>query len=156
MGGKPFPGVDPDRRRLMSGIGRKNTSPEVLVRKAMHRAGLRFRLHRHDLPGTPDIVLPSRKVAVFVHGCFWHRHDCKAGRLPKTRTEYWEAKFVRNVERDRCVQAALERAGWVVLVIWECEAKRGDNIACLIHKITALPAPGKRTKKERLGCGPKP
>ncbi len=93
---------------------------------------------------------------MFVNGCFWHRHDCKAGRLPKTRTEYWKAKFARNAERDRRVQTALEGAGWAVLVIWECEAKRGDDLACLVQEIKAVPVSGKRTKKEHLGDKAKP
>jgi DNA mismatch endonuclease (patch repair protein) len=106
----------------MARIGREDTSPELLVRRAMHRAGLRYRLHRKDLPGTPDIVLPGRRVAVFVHGCFWHAHHCRAGRLPKTRTDYWAAKFQRNIERDEHAKAALEEMGWRPIVIWECEA----------------------------------
>lgn len=139
MGGKPFPEVDADRRRLMARIGRENTAPEIAVRRMMHRMGLRFRLHPRDLPGSPDVVLPGRKVAVFVHGCFWHRHDCRGGRVPKTRADYWEAKFTRNVARDAQAAAALEAAGWTVVVIWECQARQPEALARIIGEIAAVP-----------------
>lgn len=139
MGGKPFPQVDPARRALMARIKREDTKPELLVRRALHRAGLRFRLHCHDLPGCPDIVLPARRVAVFVHGCFWHRHMCRAGRVPKTRTDYWEAKFARNVERDAQVRTALEAAGWRVVVVWECEAESPEKLERIVRDIANLP-----------------
>ena len=139
MGGRPFPDVEPQRRRLMSRIGRENTKPEILVRQALHRAGIRFRLHRHDLPGSPDVVLPGRRIAVFVHGCFWHRHDCKAGRVPKTRTEYWEAKFTRNVERDAQTKAALEAFGWAVVVVWECQASQASDLTRIVNEIAQRP-----------------
>lgn len=108
----------------MSGIGGKNTKPELLVRKALFAAGFRFRLHRKDLPGCPDVVLPGRRVVVFVHGCFWHAHQgCPYAKTPATRREFWEAKLAANVERDRRTREALLSAGWRVLVVWECATR---------------------------------
>ena len=113
------------RTRMMAGIRGKDTKPEILVRKALFAAGHRFRLHRRDLPGTPDIVMPGRRVAVFVHGCFWHRHaGCRLTKAPATNAEFWRAKLNANVERDGQAIAALQAAGWRVLVVWEC-ATRG-------------------------------
>ncbi len=111
------------RRRIMKAVKSKNTSPEVLVRKILHGLGYRFRLHRKDLPGNPDIVLPSRKKAIFVHGCFWHLHDCPKGRPPKSRQEYWLPKLEKNAERDRIKEEQIRKAGWKVLVVWQCELK---------------------------------
>lgn len=109
---------------MMSGIGGRNTKPEIVVRKALFAAGFRFRLHRKDLPGRPDVVLPGRRVVVFVHGCFWHAHSgCRYARVPATRRQFWEAKFSANVERDRRVQEALLSAGWRVLIVWECATR---------------------------------
>lgn len=108
----------------MRSVRGKNTTPEMKVRSALHRAGYRFRLHRKDLPGKPDIVLPARKAIVFVHGCFWHRHPaCRAASSPSTRSAFWQDKFDRNVERDRLATEALEKSGWAVHVVWECETK---------------------------------
>ena len=102
----------------------KNTKPEIVVRKALHAAGRRFRIHRKDLPGKPDIVLPRGRVVVLVHGCFWHGHvDCPIARVPKTRSDFWIEKFAKNRSRDLKVQRELEDLGWRVVVIWECEAK---------------------------------
>ena len=101
-----------------------DTKPELIVRRALHRLGYRFRLHRRDLPGNPDIVLPRLKTVIFVHGCFWHRHSCRDGRnMPRTRTNFWKAKFTRNVERDRTARRILRKAGWKVHVIWECQTR---------------------------------
>lgn len=112
------------RSRMMSGIKGKSTLPEMLVRRLLFAAGFRFRLHRRDLPGTPDIVLPSRKIAVFVHGCFWHAHSgCKYAKTPSTRTEFWTAKLQANVERDRCAVYELASMGWRVLCVWECATR---------------------------------
>ena len=109
------------RSRMMSGIRGKNTKPEMAVRKALFASGFRFRLHRRDLPGAPDVVLPGRRVAVFVHGCFWHRHaGCRYAKLPSTRPDFWKAKLEGNAERDRRAIGALSAAGWRVLVVWEC------------------------------------
>ena len=109
------------RSRCMSCIRSKNTKPEILVRSMLHRMGFRFRLHRKDLPGRPDIVLPRYRAVVLVHGCFWHKHRCKYGRVtPKTNATFWEDKRNANVERDKKNILALRRKGWRVLVIWEC------------------------------------
>ena len=108
----------------MSGIRARDTKPEVFVRKALFRAGFRFRLHRRDLPGSPDVVLPGRRVAVFVHGCFWHAHDgCRYAKTPATRREFWESKLAANVERDKRAREVLLSAGWRVLVVWECATR---------------------------------
>ena len=122
------------RSRLMSGIGGKNTKPELLVRKALFAAGYRFRLHRRDLPGSPDVVLPGRKVAIFVHGCFWHMHaGCKNAKLPATRPEFWKTKLQGNVDRDvRAVEALLSQ-GWRVLTVWECATRN----AALMDSLSA-------------------
>ncbi|MEJ8811840.1 very short patch repair endonuclease [Variovorax ureilyticus] len=112
------------RSRMMSGIRGKNTKPEVVVRRALFAAGYRFRLHRRDLPGAPDVVLPSRKIAIFAHGCFWHMHEgCKNSKLPSTRPEFWRNKLAGNVERDRKAIEALLSDGWRVLVVWECATR---------------------------------
>ncbi len=106
----------------MSRIRSANTKPEMIVRSLLHRMGYRFRLHRKDLPGKPDIVLPKFNAIIFVHGCFWHRHiNCKYAYTPKSRQEFWEAKFKSNVERDKIVRKQLEEKGWKLLIIWECE-----------------------------------
>ena len=116
------------RSALMSRVGRKNTKPEMTVRRVAHALGYRFRLHRSDLPGCPDLVFPARKKAIFVHGCFWHRHPgCRLASTPKTRAEFWSAKFSRNVRRDADVILCLENSGWACLVIWECQTR--DPIA---------------------------
>lgn len=108
----------------MSGIRGLNTKPEVVVRKALFAAGFRFRLHRRDLPGRPDIVLPGRRVVVFVHGCFWHAHlGCRYAKIPETRREFWEVKLGGNIERDRRTHEALLQLGWRVLVVWECATR---------------------------------
>ncbi|WP_432799923.1 very short patch repair endonuclease [Poriferisphaera sp. WC338] len=105
----------------MSRIKSRDTKPEIAVRSALHRMGYRFRLNRKDLPGKPDIVLPKYKTVIFVHGCFWHRHEgCKYSYMPKSRIEFWEKKFKRNVERDAEVRKQLEDLGWKVVVVWEC------------------------------------
>lgn len=119
----------------MSRVGGKNTTPEIRVRKAAHRLGLRFRLHRRDLPGTPDMTFPKRRTVLFVHGCFWHRHPgCPKASNPGTRTEYWAAKFRANCERDARVKAELEAAGWQVVIVWECETKDADGLARLLRE----------------------
>lgn len=108
----------------MSRIAGRNTKPELLLRSLLHRAGFRFRLHAKDLPGKPDIVLPKYHIAIFVNGCFWHRHPgCRNATMPSTRTEFWAAKFDGNVERDLRNAALLEDAGWTVLTVWECDLK---------------------------------
>ena len=114
--------VSEQRSRNMSAIKSKNTKPEIAVRKLLHSMGFRFRLHRKDLPGSPDIVLPKYKTVIFVHGCFWHRHEnCKYASNPKTRKEFWESKFKANVKRDFEIQEKIKNIGWQSVVIWECE-----------------------------------
>ena len=121
--------MSPDKRSaLMSRIRGKDTAPEVLVRKLLWRSGLRFRLHESGLPGRPDIVLRRWRVAVFVHGCFWHHHDnCPLFRLPATRTDFWEAKLKRNQERDLDAIRMLRMAGWRVAVVWECALRHSPK-----------------------------
>lgn len=122
--------VDPARSRQMALIRSKDTAPEIAVRRLAHRLGYRYRLHRADLPGKPDMVFPSRKAVVFMHGCFWHGHDCKrGGRKPKTNADYWRAKIARNAERDAAATAALAVLGWRSLVVWECEVKNPAAVA---------------------------
>jgi DNA mismatch endonuclease (patch repair protein) len=128
--------VDPIRSRIMRAVGRTNTKPELIVRRVLHAMGLRFRLHRKDLPGTPDIVLPRHRTVIFVHGCFWHRHEgCSKASTPKTRPEFWNTKFEQNVRRDqRNVQALVSR-GWDVVTVWECEVKDRDIVRDRLAKV---------------------
>jgi DNA mismatch endonuclease, patch repair protein len=117
------------RSQMMSGIRGKDTKPEIAVRKAAHSLGYRFRLNRRDLPGSPDIVFPGRKTALFVHGCYWHRHEgCKRCYTPKSNIEFWERKFENNVSRDNRVQKELEQMGWQVAIVWECEVSSPDGL----------------------------
>lgn len=120
--------LSPEKRSWnMSRIRGRDTKPELLVRSLLHRMGYRFRLHRKDLPGKPDIVLPKYRTAIFVHGCFWHRHSgCRLAYEPKSRVEFWRRKFHRNVERHTEVEGQLRDQGWQVLVIWECEVKQTE------------------------------
>ncbi|CAN5314774.1 very short patch repair endonuclease [soil metagenome] len=125
------------RSRVMATVKGKNTKPELAVRRLLHQLGARFRLHRRDLPGAPDIVLPRRRLAIFVHGCFWHGHDCARGaRVPKQNRDYWLGKVGRNRARDIANRAALEASGWRVETVWECELKDG-----LEDRLKALLAP---------------
>ncbi|MFN3592169.1 MAG: very short patch repair endonuclease [Thermaurantiacus sp.] len=112
------------RSRMMSGIRGRNTKLEIIVRSLLHREGFRFRLHVRELPGKPDIVLPKYRAVIFVHGCFWHGHDCPLYRLPATRADFWQNKIDRNRASDRKARDALLAAGWRVAVVWEC-ALRG-------------------------------
>ena len=114
------------RSEIMSRIRSKNTKPEMRVRSALHRLGYRFRLHRTDLPGTPDLVLPRFRAVVQVRGCFWHGHDCPVGHTPRSNTAYWGPKIERNKARDRRSDAALGEKGWKVIEVWEC-ACRGET-----------------------------
>ena len=114
------------RSRMMSGIRGRNTKPEILIRSLLHRRGFRFRLDARDLPGRPDIVLPRYRAVIFVHGCFWHGHDCHLFKWPQTRPEFWRDKISRNRANDARAQAALLDADWRVATVWEC-ALRGAN-----------------------------
>jgi DNA mismatch endonuclease (patch repair protein) len=121
--------LSPEKRsRMMSGIRGRDTAPELVVRSVAHRLGLRFRLHAKNLAGRPDLVFPKHRTVLFVHGCFWHRHDCGLAAVPKTRTEFWLAKFVANQQRDRRVREVLEMQGWRVLEIWECETREPERV----------------------------
>lgn len=114
------------RHRCMSAIRGKNTKPEMIVRRMVHAMGFRYRLHRRDLPGTPDMIFSRLGKVIFVHGCFWHRHNCKYGRVrPGTNAAFWKNKRNGNRERDRRVRAELKRLGWEVLVVWECQTRPG-------------------------------
>lgn len=116
------------RSRMMSGIRGKDTKPELVIRRGLHALGFRYRLHDRNLPGRPDLVLAHWRAVIQIHGCFWHGHDCPLFRLPQTRQEFWRAKIGRNVERDREVNEALDRAGWRVLTVWECALKGRGRI----------------------------
>ena len=116
------------RRRIMQAVKTKDTKPELVVRRVLHRLGYRFRLHRRDLPGRPDIVLPRHRKIIFVHGCFWHWHGCAKGQPPRSRPEYWLPKLERNVKRDVTNIEQLESLGWRVLVVWQCETKELDRL----------------------------
>lgn len=124
-----------ERSAIMRAVKGKDTTPEMVVRRLTHRLGFRYRLHDDALPGKPDLVFPARKKVIFVHGCFWHWHTCKRGRrMPKSRTEYWTQKLGRNVERDRRHRRALRRAGWDVLVIWECQTRNPAKLQSKIQE----------------------
>ena len=124
------------RTEVMSNIRSKNTKPEILLRKELFKRGFRYRIHDKKLPGKPDIVLKKYKIAIFVHGCFWHLHSgCREGRLPSTRREYWEPKLLGNVLRDKLHVSNLEKLGWTVLTFWECEIDKSlDEIITKISK----------------------
>lgn len=123
---------------MMSGVGSKNTKPEMIVRKALFIAGYRYRLHRRDLPGAPDVVMPGKKIGIFVHGCFWHMHpDCKFAKLPATRPEFWKTKLVANVQRDRYAIEALSASGWRILTVWECATLSAVGLVTLGDKLSS-------------------
>jgi DNA mismatch endonuclease, patch repair protein len=118
------------RSAVMRSIKSKDTKPEIKVRQLLHRAGYRYRLHRADLPGKPDIVFASKRAAIFIHGCFWHQHpECPHAARPSSNNDYWIRKLNRNIERDKAHIAALEELGWNVLTIWECDIRSGDILS---------------------------
>jgi DNA mismatch endonuclease (patch repair protein) len=124
MHGMAFPNVPSEVRKRMASIRARGTKPELVVRRLAHAWGFRFRLHRRDLPGRPDMVFPRHQKVIFVHGCFWHQHACALGKKkPRTRPEYWLPKLCRNVARDARNVRRLRAAGWRVMVIWECETR---------------------------------
>jgi len=134
------------RSALMARIKGKNTMPEMLVRSAAHRLGLRFSLHRKDLKGSPDIVFPKHHTVVFVHGCFWHQHaGCRRASVPTSRADYWKAKLARNKERDAQAAVELKAAGWRVAVIWECDVKNADKLNAKLKRLFHR-ALGQKTK----------
>lgn len=125
-----FLDVDEAVRRRMAAVRNADTKPERIVRGIAHRLGYRFRLHRRDIPGSPDLTFPRHRKVIFVHGCFWHQHGCdRAGRLPRVRSSYWQQKLLRNVARDKSTLDALKAAGWEALVLWECELRDKGTVA---------------------------
>ena len=138
------------RRRVMSRIGSKDTKPEMLVRRGLHRRGLRYRLHGVDIPGKPDMVFPRYRTVVFVHGCFWHGHGCSLFKWPKTRAGFWKKKINRNMDRDRKVLAALRVDGWRVLVVWECaiRLKRRTAVTGVLNDVEAFIRHGRKSFAE--------
>jgi DNA mismatch endonuclease (patch repair protein) len=136
------------RSRNMAAIRSMHTGPEMRVRSALHALGFRFRLHRKDLPGRPDIVLPKYRTVIFVHGCFWHCHRCKYGSVfPATRSEFWAAKRGGNVARDRRNRASLRRLGWRVIVLWECKVRTAAAASAIVGKLhIADPRPPRTTE----------
>lgn len=123
------------RRAIMARVKNRDTRQELLVRSLLHRLGFRFRLHRTDLPGSPDIVLPKHRTVIFVHGCFWHGHECPRGKLPSSNTEFWRSKIARNRDRDHAAERELEAAGWRVLVVWGCETSSVVKLTELGHRL---------------------
>jgi DNA mismatch endonuclease (patch repair protein) len=141
MNGKGSTDVYPPEKRsaVMRRVKGKDTTPELAVRRALTRLGARYRLHRKDLPGKPDIVLPGRRLALFVHGCFWHGHDCARGaRVPKQNRDYWVAKVDRNRARDAASRATLAELGWRVETIWECELKDAAGLEQRLSGVLSL------------------
>jgi DNA mismatch endonuclease (patch repair protein) len=129
-----------ERSALMRRVRGKDTKPETRLRKALHAAGVRFRLHDRRLPGRPDVVLPGRRLAIFVHGCFWHRHEgCARTTTPKANNAYWTQKFAENVERDARKAGQLRQAGWTVRVVWECEILDEGTLERVVREIAASP-----------------
>jgi DNA mismatch endonuclease (patch repair protein) len=154
MSGKQAPAFDLLRRACnenvadvgerMRKVRRKDTKPERIVRSALHKCGYRFRLHRRDLPGCPDIVLPGRRIVIFVHGCFWHAHaNCRRATRPRSNREFWQRKLDRNVARDRACEAALTAKSWRVIVIWECEVITVDHAIHMVNNLL-----GRRTRND--------
>ncbi|MBC5763759.1 very short patch repair endonuclease [Ramlibacter albus] len=126
------------RSSMMAGIGPKDTQPELAVRRYLHAAGLRFRVHDRRLPGTPDIILPQHRVAIFVHGCFWHRHPgCRFATTPSSNVEFWQKKFEGNVLRDQIKEDLVRMCGWSPIVVWECETRTPENLESLFWRVLA-------------------
>jgi DNA mismatch endonuclease (patch repair protein) len=124
------------RSRNMAAIRGKNTKPEMKVRSALHACGYRFRIHRRDLPGKPDIILPKYRIVIFVHGCFWHCHNCRYGKVtPATRADFWNQKRAGNVRRDKKNVDALTILGWKVFIIWECQTRNSSELSTLLETI---------------------
>ncbi|WP_210191580.1 very short patch repair endonuclease [Rhodomicrobium sp. R_RK_3] len=132
--------LDPEqRRKTMRAVRSRDTTPEIIVRRMAHRLGLRFRLHRRDLPGNPDLVFPRYHLAVFVHGCFWHRHpDCDHATMPRTRVDYWTNKFNQTIARDAAAIEGLKSIGWRALVLWECRLREPEYIKNALRAKTTV------------------
>lgn len=129
--------------KKMKAVRQKNTGAELLTRRLLHALGLRFRLHRKDLPGSPDVVLPKHQTVIFIHGCYWHRHPgCKYASTPKTNQDFWLPKFQRNVERDARKEEALRALGWRVLIVWECETRDLSKLEYRLRREFGLPRLG--------------
>jgi DNA mismatch endonuclease (patch repair protein) len=142
-----FDDVEPQRRRIMSAVGQRDTKPEMQVRRLLHSMNYRYRLHQKDRPGRPDIVFGGRQMVIFIHYCFWHRHlGCPKATSPKTRAEFWSANFDRNVERDREIERRLAELGWKSLVVWECETRSPDTLP---SKLSAFLEDTPRTSTDR-------
>lgn len=140
---KPLVPPTPSRRRNMRRVKARDTQIELRVRRALHQAGYRFRLHRRGLPGCPDVVLPRYKLAVWIHGCFWHGHTCAKGRTrPKTNAEFWHAKLDGNVARDEANVAAIRQLGWQPIIIWECSLTSG--VEQLLAHLAKMKAAGRK------------
>jgi DNA mismatch endonuclease (patch repair protein) len=138
------------RSRIMRAVPRSDTAPELQLRRALHRLGLRYRLHVRSLPGSPDIVFAGPRVAVFVHGCYWHRHKgCRLATTPKSNTDFWKVKFCDNIARDRRVVEQLEADGWVVVLAWQCEV--AANLDLVAKRVSSMVA-DRRNGADRLGC----
>lgn len=145
-----FPDVPAPICARMARIRKRDTKPELVVRRCVHRLGYRFRLHRADLPGTPDLVFPVLRKVILVNGCFWHQHTCQLGcKAPRTRQEYWIPKLARNVTRDRSTHAELADLGWAVLVVWECETRDDASLANRLHAFLGDRSPGRDRQLDR-------
>jgi len=130
------------RSDVMRHIHSKNTAPELKIRKALHCLGFRYRLHVKDMPGCPDMVLPKYKAAIQIRGCFWHLHGCQRSNIPKSNKQYWEKKLGRNKDRDRQNDLILSRAGWHLIIVWECEVRSGEALKQTINRILQEIEPG--------------
>jgi len=139
------------RRQIMRAVKTRDTGPELIVRRLLHSLGYRYRVHRKDLPGKPDVAFLSRRKAIFVHGCFWHGHDCSKGRLPKSRLDYWKPKLNGNRERDRRTEDELRSIGWRVLVIWQCETADLDALALRLREFLGSRKARPALREERVG-----
>jgi DNA mismatch endonuclease (patch repair protein) len=139
------------RSRNMAAVRSSNTLPEVTVRSILHKLGVRFRLHQRTLPGTPDIVLKRHKTVVFVHGCFWHGHDCPRGKTPGVRPEFWVPKLERNRERDHANATSLRKHGWRVVTVWECQLRKPSELARRLKRALSTQRP--RERPQRVNCG---
>ena len=140
------------RSRLMSRIKQRNTAPELTLRKGLHRLGLRYRVNVSGLPGRPDLVFPQYRVTLFVHGCFWHGHTCRAGRRPSTHTDFWSQKLADNVRRDRRKVTELRRLGWSVFTVWECKLKHAPDAVRSVERIARAITD---VTRPRPGTGPR-